>query len=179
MGWAWLTVDGQSPWLYHGGFLLKLNSDFRLQAYFSEQGGTGPLLFAVTSPTPVTTGADAWHHFALIWEDDAGVNSTGLASLYLDQQLVAAASAPVGFDSAKADLYDISGFLIGARSAAANNMWDGRLDEFRFTRGVLSPQQFLVHVPEPAGLALAIFAVGMGLTARHRRRRRGVGKHAF
>jgi len=22
LGWAWLTVDGQSPWLYHGGFLL-------------------------------------------------------------------------------------------------------------------------------------------------------------
>jgi hypothetical protein len=115
--------------------------DGGISAYFAEAGGGADEWSISTSGTDYRGGAADYHHFALTWQDGAGVNSTGLASLYMNGVLEASGSAPAVFSAATADSNDNT-FVLAGRGVNANK-WHGRFDEFRFSNQALSPSEFL------------------------------------
>ena len=85
-----------------------------------------------------------WHHVAIQWDPSNGVD--GWMRLYMDGTL-AVEGAGTG-DLGNADTY-AKRFAIGEQLTAGGNAfaWQGDLDEFRFSSGLLSPTNFLNYAP--------------------------------
>ncbi len=128
-----------------GGYLLKMEADGSIQGYFRDNTNGLATLSIQTSGTDFRSDT-VFHHFALVWQDGAGANSTGYAEIYVDGVLEASGSAPSSFSAADADAGD-QAFIIGGRNAASQNTWDGRFDEFRFSDVALAPSEFLSAAP--------------------------------
>jgi len=105
-----------------------------------------------TPATEVTTGE--WQHVALVKEP-------GEYSIYIDGLLIA--NEPVA-SSGDGPYYFPGTDFTGDRTIGGNSgTWRGYLDEFRVSDEALSPNQFLIAVPEPStfllvGLASLFFA---------------------
>jgi len=129
------------------GYLVKMEASGKIQGFFTDG----------TSLTVTTSGSyndGAFHHFALVWQDGAGDNSTGLAKIYVDGGLQAITSAPAGWSASAADA-GAQPFIIAGRGAASDNTWAGRFDEFRFSSVALVPSEFLSYAGPPVILTLS------------------------
>jgi hypothetical protein len=132
----------------YDGWLLMMIEGGDIRAVFSEETGW----WITTSGTDYRSATE-FHHFALVWEDGAGTNSTGFASIYIDGVLEASGSAPADWSAADADAGDMP-FIIGGRAPSSDNTWDGSFDEFRFSEIALTPSEFLNYTP--AGTVISI-----------------------
>ena len=138
------------------GYLLMMMPGGVIRAYFTD----GTTAWEVKTSGTDYRSATEFHHFAFIWEDGAGDNSAGLAEIYIDGVLEASGSAPAAFSAAAADSGEP--FIIAGRGAGSDNTWDGRFDEFRFSRAALAPLEFLsAKAPEIAILYPANGATGI------------------
>lgn len=130
------------------GYLVKMPTGGQIQVYFQDDTANWTLT------TSGTYNDGAFHHFALIWQDGAGDNSTGLAKLYIDGGLQATGSAPAGWSASAADGGD-QPFIIAGRGAGSDNTWAGRFDEFRFSSVALAPSELLSYAGPPVIITLS------------------------
>lgn len=133
-------------------FLLGVSSDeLVLRGQFQEQ------IDGLIPATLVTIGE--WQHFALVMEPSA-------YTVYIDGQVQYNGPLPAGGGGP----YFFPGTdLTGDRTIGDG--FRGYLDEFRISDEALTPDQFLIAIPEPSTVALLILAL-TGLTVRRTRRRR-------
>ena len=161
-------IGGTRNSIPFGGWLLKMGASGNIEVFVAEGSGSGNDAFSIaTSGTDYRSSGTGvtFHHFALVWQDGAGDNSTGLVQIYIDGVLEASMSAGVGFEASVADSNDNS-FIMAGRDVGGGTHWTGRFDEFRFSDQALSSSQFL-NAPEPGSLAL--LSLG-GLCVLRRRR---------
>lgn len=123
---------------YHGWNVIMINGKIRFFAT-ANSGQTAYVLSAARFDDGKT------HHAAAVWEPDSG--ASGSMRLYLDGLLAGetAGAGDLGDASAYAKLFVIGGTLGGTAAAPVitENLWNGTLDELRFTRGALTPEAFL------------------------------------
>jgi hypothetical protein len=98
-----------------------------------------------------------WHHIAVTYDD-----TPATFKLYKDYSYIGQLVPGNGGSI----VYDGGVLHLGGRNNG--NGWEGWVDEIRFVDDVLTPEQFLQAIPEPATLSL----LGIGLAALARRRRR-------
>jgi len=98
-----------------------------------------------------------WHHIAVTYDD-----SPATFKLYKDYSYIGQLVPGNGGSI----VYDGGVLHLGGRNNG--NGWEGWMDELRLVDDVLTPEQFLRAIPEPATLSL----LGLGLAALARRRRR-------
>jgi hypothetical protein len=134
------------------GWHVLLAANGTLQFYASTTGGTNAQV-NTSSLTPLND--NAFHHFAAVW------NAPGnTMSLYIDG-LLKGSTTGLGTSgityAAGANQFAVGGRHTGSNTTVLDNsLFNGRLDEFRFSSAVLSPEEFLNAnlVPEPAVAAL-------------------------
>ena len=109
-----------------------------------------------------STADGEWHHFALTYEE---VANNGVWTLYRDYELLA-----VKTDVGLIDYDGMSGLYFGDATSTDFQQYLGLLDEVRFSDVVLTPEQFLHAIPEPASIALlALGCLMVPLLGRRRR----------
>lgn len=122
----------------------------------------GDLYFNMTfmDQTPFTEAPEielgVWQHVALVKEP-------GEYTIYVDGQLIA--NEPLA--SSADGPYSFPGTDITADRTIGGNSgtWRGYIDEFRISDEALTPEQFLIAVPEPS----SVFLILMGLLPLRRR----------
>ena len=123
---------------YHGWRVIMLNGKIRFFAT-ANNGQTAQVL----SPSRYDDGLT--HHVAAVWDPAAG--PTGTLRLYLDGGLAGAAAGvgDLGDGATYAKLFALGANLSGTPAAPllADNLWNGTLDELRFTAAALAPEAFL------------------------------------
>lgn len=111
-----------------------------------------------------TVPLNEWTHFAAVWDPSTGVD--GELRLYLDGDLEYSAGGNPGFDD------DGEGGELqigGQRAESPRDLFDGQLDEFRYSDTALAPSEFLnVAVPEPSTLSFVSLATVFGLLGRRK-----------
>jgi hypothetical protein len=169
--WA-RTTEGTATLAGRGGSVdgFSISGTNNLQAiYFTDNGAGGGtqniLLFNLNFDLP-------WTHIAFTY--DAG---SGVASTYVDGNLTNSLDGPDGsalFWGPGTDALAIGSLTDGggAPGGLAGSS-DAVMDEVRLSDVALSPDQFLMNIPEPGALALAL--AGLCLAVRRDRRRRGLG----
>lgn len=111
----------------------------------------------LTTQLPASDGQ--WHHVAVVRDPDADQ-----VALYLDHVLAGTIADPT-----TASVMDRGDVLLGQWTQSNLRPFEGEMDAFRFTRGVLGAGELLGVVPEPGSIAL--MAIGAGVLACWRLRR--------
>lgn len=123
---------------YHGWRVIMLDGQIRFFAT-NDSGRSASIL----SPSRYDDGLP--HHFAATWDPAAGPD--GQMSLYLDGSLVGSVPGvgDLGDEASFTKLFSIGAEASGTVGSPQASTWDweGRLDELRLTRAVLTPAQFL------------------------------------
>ena len=129
------TKSGGTSWM------MDVNSNGTLRARFDN---------ATTSNQNFATSAflrdGEWHHVAMTFD-----GSTNAIGLYMDYSQVGSATLSGSLE------YSDSPLMMGA--GGGGRAYDGLLDEVRLSDTVLTTDQFLVVVPEPSTLALALLGL--------------------
>lgn len=123
-----------------------------------------------TTSIPGSTADGLWHHFAMTYEEVGGVGVWTLIRDYdLSTAMTISGPGTIDYDS-------LTGLYFGGESPTAQtgfHAYSGLVDEIRLTGRVLSPDEFLRVVPEPASGLLMLFG-GLGLAMLGHRRRSGL-----
>lgn len=156
----------------------------------NNHGFNTPNVIGGTGYNYMTTGI---HHFALQWDpvnDYTPGSGDGTLRMYVDGQVILEGDGqgdlgapdptlgnPVGGDpfelTPQYKWFAVGHYRTpyaiddGPTEGTAYNEFEGFLDELRFSRGILEPNQMLNYVPEP-GSAVVLLVLG-GLTALRRR----------
>lgn len=121
--------------------------------YFNMNMNGGQMPF--TLATGIVEGQ--WHHVALVKEPSN-------YKIYVDGGLIANAFVDPSADGP----YNFPGSTLGTRTIGGpTGTWRGWIDEFRISDEALTPDQFLIAVPEPSTLLLFI-AGGLLIACRRR-----------
>lgn len=153
---------------YDGSTAQMLNLEIGGATHGANQGHLRPF-FGITSGTfdtfwgATNISDNEWHHVALV-RSGAGTASD-LVQLYVDYQLDGQMALHTGQYTLRPTF-----FRLGGDSRGSGFYYQGLLDEFRIWRGALSVADFLLAVPEPSSLLLAVFGL-IGLAAFGRWRR--------
>ena len=116
------------------------NSTDRRWLIFRTQLITNGVTYASTAETcamPWQMNDSRWHHYAISYQPHEATNT--MISVYGDYQLVTNFVANGRLDYAGAN----GGRLGFGGSSAANNFFNGLVDSFRYSRGVLPPEKFI------------------------------------
>jgi iduronate 2-sulfatase len=134
---------------YHGWRVIMINGRIRFFAT-ANHGQTAQVL----SPSRYDDGLT--HHVAAVWDPAAG--PAGTLRLYLDGVLAgeAAGVGDLGDAATYAKLFALGANLSGTSAAPllSDNIWNGTLDEIRFTAAALAPEAFLTALDDGTVLRL-------------------------
>lgn len=153
------------------GWYVNFNSG-RVQFYYDDRNAADDAneQFSITSSSAAGDRYDdgGVHHFAAVWDHSTGSATEGTMTLYVNGDLIGS-QVVTGLD-----VYTSSGFTVGGRSTtSANNDFDdsifnGTLDELRFSDEALAPSEFL-NVPEPSSSLMLISGIGLLCLLRRRK----------
>lgn len=164
---AFIWSHTYDPLVTSGGMWALLNGGGAdtVQTRFTESTGGGTALNAV-APVPGGSANGQWHQYAMTL--DASDGSLSAFKLYIDYVEVGTYTSS-GNPSMTELVNQV--FNIGARQNGAGP-FTGYIDEMRISNAILTPDQFLGAVPEPATVAL-LGLTGLSTLAWHRLNKAG------
>ena len=145
------------------GIQLHVDGDGKLN-FICDDGNNSRISWDDSSVTD-----NQWHHFAVIREGSSPSPgfSNGKMRIFVDY--VEDTNPPDNGDSiSSGSLANDAALTFGANENGGGHDYNGFLDDIRISNEVLTPDQFLQTIPEPASLVL----LGLACTALLRRRRR-------
>jgi hypothetical protein len=157
-------------WLYLEGTSGAIQKIIDLEGYDNLRinPGTTDVSFNVAGTgINFDVGLNQWHHVAGVLDLDAVTNpAQALASLYVDGSLVGSAitSASRNMDNLNRPI------SFGNHPLGGGEWFHGLLFEPRVSLGALSPDQFLLAIPEPTTLSLLAMGGAAALLRRRRNR---------